>query len=152
MSLPAGCVVLVMFLAIAYAIGVPLFFKKKNNRNLYQRGRDYALYLYKTDSRSADREIEEKTEEARDFRTFNNFDQGMLDVRAEREVCRLETYKEAKERGVKFASQIVRNYPEAGVQTLVEAQLRHASTQVEFDAAFSDGIQEVLDQLAGMGK
>lgn len=64
----------------------------------------------------------------------------------------LETYQEVKERGVKFASQILRNYPETGLITLQEAYERHSQVSQEFDQAFADGIQEVLEQLAGMGK
>lgn len=73
-------------------------------------------------------------------------------AKEDKESSDLETYQEVKERGIKFASQILRNYPETGLITLREAYERHSQGSQEFDQAFADGIQEVLEQLAGMGK
>lgn len=145
--------VILCFIAGSLVIGFSLFAgEKRNSSEAYQRGRTYALWLYTARPNTASSEIEKCTEAARVFLDFNDFDQGMLDVKAEKEAASLETYEEAKRRGSKFASQILRNYPETGLMTLQEAYERHSQGIDNFDQAFADGIQEVLDHTRDMGK
>ena len=153
-----GAIVVLLFLVFCVFVGIVLFCANVIfPRQRYEKGQQYALEAFEKFGDEAKEGLQNHLEAPKILGCLGEFEKGIVNVLESRGLCKLrevkmQTYEEARQRGVKFASQIVRNYPETGVQTLVEAQLRHASTQVEFDAAFSDGIQEVLDQLAGVGK
>lgn len=153
-----GAVVVLLFLVFCVFVGIVLFSANVIfPRQRYEKGRRYAREAFKKFGDEAKEGLRDHLEVSKIMGCLGEFEKGIVDVLYTRGLSKLgevkmQTYEEGKQRGVKFASQIVRNYPETGVQTLVEAQLRHASSQGEFDVAFSDGIQEVLDQLAGMGK
>lgn len=57
---------------------------------------------------------------------------------------------QAKQRGIKFAEQILRNYPETGLESLRRSVADRRSSSIPGDSCFADGIEEVLYNLSNM--
>lgn len=69
----------------------------------------------------------------------------------ERGLKEVQTYEEAKQRGIRFAEQILRNYPETGLESLRHSVADRRSSSIPGDSCFADGIEEVLCNLANRG-
>ena len=59
---------------------------------------------------------------------------------------------QAKQRGISFAEETLRNYPETGVESLRCSVEAHRNSPIPGDALFAEGIEEVLYNLSNMGR
>ena len=59
---------------------------------------------------------------------------------------------QAKQRGISFAEETLRNYPETGVESLRHSVADRRSSSIPGDSCFADGIEEVLSNLSNMGR
>jgi NADH:ubiquinone oxidoreductase subunit 3 (subunit A) len=153
-----GSVVILLFLIVAVGLGIWLFcINVLIPRERYERGRRYALDAFEKFGDDAKDGLEDHIESAKIFDCFCEFEKGIISVLKTRELDKrglkeMQTYEEAKQRGVKFAEQILRNYPETGLESLRRSIVDHRNTSIHKDSCFADGIEEVLSNLTNMGR
>lgn len=153
-----GAVAILLFLIVAVGLGIWLFcINVFIPRERYEKGRRYALDAFEKFGDDAKAGLEDHIESAKTFDCFCEFEKGIISVlktwelhkRGSRE---MQTYEEAKQRGIKFAEQILRNYPETGLESLRRSVADRRSGSIPGDSCFADGIEEVLSNLANMGR
>lgn len=153
-----GAVAILLFLIVAVGLGIWLFcVNVLIPRERYERGRRYALDAFEKFGDDAKDGLEDHIESAKIFACFCEFEKGIISVLKTRELDKrglkeMQTYEEAKQRGIKFAEQILRNYPETGLESLRRSVADHRSSSIPGDSCFADGIEEVLYNLANTGR